>query len=188
MGSMTRSRSPKAVLYESYVTAIDALPAYSHKCSPKKFTQHQLFACLVLKDFYDLTYRSTAAMLADCSDLREVIHLESVPHFTTLEKSAKRLLASAPFNRLLTTTIERAKEHRLIKPRPKLAAIDTSPRFLGTGRVEAHQPLLRQPAEDFGKTRAKTEGRLPPIPQVGADGRCGESLYPRRPREPGAVP
>lgn len=123
---MTRSRSPKAVLFEAYLTALFALPAYSHKNSPKKFTQHQLFACLVLKDFYDLTYRATAAMLLDCSDLREAICLEKVPHFSTLEKAAKRLLISASFNRLLSTTIERAKAYRLIKPRPKLAAIDTS--------------------------------------------------------------
>jgi hypothetical protein len=32
-------------------TAQRALPLYSHRCSPKKFTQHQLFACLVLKSF-----------------------------------------------------------------------------------------------------------------------------------------
>ncbi|MEM6328827.1 MAG: transposase [Planctomycetota bacterium] len=123
---MTRSRSPKAVLCEAYSTALFALPAYSHRCSPKKFTQHQLFACLVLKDFYNLSYRATAAMLVDCSDLREAVRLERVPHFSTLEKAAKRLLVSASFNRLLATTIERAKAYRLIKPRPKLAAIDTS--------------------------------------------------------------
>ena len=123
---MTRSRSPKAVLCEAYLTAMFSLPAYSHRCSPKKFTQHQLFACLVLKDFYNLSYRATAAMLVDCSDLRQAIRLERVPHFTTLEKAAKRLLVSASFNRLLATTIERARAYRLIKPRPKLAAIDTS--------------------------------------------------------------
>lgn len=123
---MTRSRSPKAVVYEAYVTAILALPAYSHRCSPKKFTQHQLFACLVLKDFYGLSYRGVVALLADCSDLREVMNLDRVPHFTALQKAAHRLLLATSFQRLLATTIQRAKTHRLIKPRPKLVAIDTS--------------------------------------------------------------
>jgi hypothetical protein len=34
-----------------------ALLLYSHRNSPKKFTQHQLFACLVLKNFLRTDYR-----------------------------------------------------------------------------------------------------------------------------------
>jgi hypothetical protein len=33
----------------AHAAAQKALPAHAHPCSPKKFTQHQLFACLVLK-------------------------------------------------------------------------------------------------------------------------------------------
>jgi hypothetical protein len=123
---MTRSRSPRAVLCEAYATAVRALPKYSHPCSPKKFTQHQLFACLVLKDFYNLPYRGVVAMLADCSDLRGAIDLERVPHFTTLEKAAHRLLITARFRRLIEATVERARAYWIVKPRPDLAAIDTS--------------------------------------------------------------
>ena len=35
----------------AYAMARDALPKYGHRFSPKTFTQHQLFACLVLKEF-----------------------------------------------------------------------------------------------------------------------------------------
>jgi hypothetical protein len=41
------SKSPIAVLLTSLQVARDALPEYSHINSPKKFTQHQLFACLI---------------------------------------------------------------------------------------------------------------------------------------------
>jgi hypothetical protein len=59
------------------------LRAYAHKFSPKKFTQPQLFACLVLKTFLKTDYRGLAAHLAEHSDLRAVLGLEIVPHFTT---------------------------------------------------------------------------------------------------------
>lgn len=60
-------------------------------CSAKKFTQHQLFACLVLKDFYGLSYRDVVALLADCSDLRAVMNLDRVPHFTALQPPLRPL-------------------------------------------------------------------------------------------------
>lgn len=46
---MTTSKSPRRFLRVAYDAARRALPAHAHKFSPKKFTQHQLLACLVLK-------------------------------------------------------------------------------------------------------------------------------------------
>ena len=43
------SKSPLAILRTALDVAKGALPAYSHVNGPKEFTQHQLFACLVLK-------------------------------------------------------------------------------------------------------------------------------------------
>ncbi len=45
------SKSPRTVLLAALATSKLALPLYSHRHSPKKFTQHQLFACPVLKSF-----------------------------------------------------------------------------------------------------------------------------------------
>lgn len=95
------SKSPKAVLLTALAVAQQALPMYSHKCSPKKFTQYQLFACLVLKNFLKCDYRGVAAMLRDCPTLAETIGLESIPHFTTIEKAAKRLLVFPHAKQLL---------------------------------------------------------------------------------------
>lgn len=80
----------------AYATAQRALPAYSHRFSPKKFTQHQLFACLVLKEFLKTDYRGICEHLADCADLCETIELQIVPHWTTLQKAADRLLKKTP--------------------------------------------------------------------------------------------
>jgi hypothetical protein len=111
---------------EALKVAEASLPAYSHRFSPKKFTLHQLFACLVLKDFYGLTYRGTMGLLADGDSLASAIGLTTIPHWTTLQKAADRLLLSRLFRRLLSTTVERAKRAKIVRRRVRLAAVDTS--------------------------------------------------------------
>lgn len=68
------------------------LPAYSHPKSPHKFTQHQLFAILALKEFLRTDYRGIVAMLSEWSDLREVLGLERLPNYSTLCYAQQRLL------------------------------------------------------------------------------------------------
>lgn len=111
------------MLLAALATAERALPAYSHRYSPKKFTQQQLFACLVLKSFLKTDYRGVVAHLADCTSLRETLGLSSVPHYTTLQKAARRLLAAAPARRLLDATV---REHLGRKRRVRRAAIDST--------------------------------------------------------------
>jgi hypothetical protein len=123
---MKTSKSPKRVLAEALAVAEASMPTYSHRFSPKKFTLHQLFACLVLKDFYNLTYRGTVGLLADSDSLRRTIDLSCIPHDTTLQKAADRLLVEKSFRRLITTTVERARKAKLLGRRVRLAAVDTS--------------------------------------------------------------
>jgi hypothetical protein len=59
------SKSPQAVVLAALATARRALPEYAHRYSPRKFTQHQLFACLVLKNFLRTDYRGLAVHLQD---------------------------------------------------------------------------------------------------------------------------
>ena len=117
------SKSPKAVARAALEAAERVLPCYTHPNSPKKFTQHQLFACLVLKNFFKTDYRGVVAHLADHPDLREVLRLNSVPHFTTLQKASRHLLASAPVRRVLDNTI---RMHYGRRRRVKSSAIDST--------------------------------------------------------------
>ncbi len=93
---MKATKSPRRLLHTAYAAARKALPAYSHPCSPRKFTQHQLFACLALKEFQKLDYRGVWELLRDSADLCAVIELEQVPHWTTMQKAADRLLKKTP--------------------------------------------------------------------------------------------
>src|ERR1700759_173656 len=101
---MVTTKSPRRVLMVAHGVARRSMPAYSHPCSPKKFTQHQLFACLVLKEFFRLDYRGVESLLADSQSLRAVIDLRVTPDFTTLQKACARLLRMPVCNRLLDET------------------------------------------------------------------------------------
>jgi Transposase DDE domain len=126
------SKSPRRVLQVAYDAACEALPAHRHRFSPKKFTQHQLLACLVLKEFLRLDYRGLAAHLADHPDLCRLISLGVVPHYTTFQKAAVRLLAAVPGRKMFDAVLERALKDRVRKRRVRLAAVD------GTG-MESRQ-------------------------------------------------
>ena len=72
--------------------AREALPKYSCKFSRRDYTQHQLFAILVLKQFFQTDYRGIVQYLDDFSDLRRVLKLKKVPNYGTLCYAHKRLL------------------------------------------------------------------------------------------------
>lgn len=103
------TKSPRMVLAAAFKIAKQSLPAYAHRCSPRKFTQHQLFACLVLQQFLKLDYRKLQAFLLDTPCLTAVIELNTIPHFTTFQKAASRLLKSSSAQRLLDKTIRKEK-------------------------------------------------------------------------------
>ena len=117
------SKSPKAVLAMALKVAQASLRAHRHRNSPKKFTQHQLFACLVLKNFLRTDYRGLVEYLADCDSLCKTIELECVPHFTTFQKAAKRLLVNKAAQKLLDETVSMQMQRRT---RVKEAAIDST--------------------------------------------------------------
>ena len=108
------------------VIAQDVLPAYAHLYSPKRYTQPQHFACLVLKSMLDLDYRGVVELLADCSDLRNVIGLTRVPHFTTLQKAATRLLRAPVARELFDQIVHAAEECRLLSQSPSTVAVDAT--------------------------------------------------------------
>ena len=99
------SKSPLRVARRALAAGHMALSVYAHRFSPKTYTQPQLFACLVLKTFLKVDYRGVAAHLADHSDLRATLGLARVPHFTTLQKAARRLLRAPAARRLFRATI-----------------------------------------------------------------------------------
>jgi len=118
----TTSKSPKAVALAAYAVAQRTLPAHSHKFSPKRFTQPQLFVCLVLKVFHKTDYRGIVAILKDSPDLCKAFGLVNVPHFTTLQKASKRLLRLRVANELLHNSVKTFGNRKKVA----LAAVDST--------------------------------------------------------------
>jgi hypothetical protein len=115
------SKSPRKVTLEALEVARQSLPAYSHRFSPRKFTQHQLFALLVLKTHQQQDYRGVIAMLEDMPELVNELGLKTIPHYTTLQKASERILSDAALQQLLSGTVERFRKKapaRSNSPRP----------------------------------------------------------------------
>ena len=126
------SKSPRRVLQVAYDAARQAVAAHRHRFSPKKFTQPQLLACLVLKEFLRLDYRGFVEHLADHGELTRLLALEVIPHYTTLQKAATRLLEAAPARELFDAVLDRALRAKVRERRVPLAAVD------GTGMESRH--------------------------------------------------
>ena len=73
MAVSTTSKSPKAILLTALSVGQAKLADYSHRNSPKKFTQPQLFACLVLKSSLGLDYRGLEGPLDETALLRAIL-------------------------------------------------------------------------------------------------------------------
>jgi hypothetical protein len=103
------SRSLKRVLQEALQVSQRVLRRFSNRFSPHKFTQPQLFACLVMKEFLGQDYRTAARLLADSPDLQKWIGLAHPPHYTTLHKASQRLLRAERARRLLQAELARGR-------------------------------------------------------------------------------
>jgi len=93
----TLTKSPTAFATMALQIGQKALPPYSSPKSPHKFTQAQLFAILALRDFLRLDYRGIVQVLSEWSDLRKVLELERLPHYSTLCYAEQRLLKKGAF-------------------------------------------------------------------------------------------
>jgi len=85
------TESPLSFAEQAVAVARAALPTYSSKFSKKTFTWYQLAALLAVKAFLKVSYRGLVAYLRDWAELRAVLGLTRVPHFTTPQKAARRL-------------------------------------------------------------------------------------------------
>ena len=123
---MKTSKSTLKVARMALEVATESLDQYSHRKSPHKFTQPQLFACLIVKEIRKLDYRGIHIMLSEWSDLRDVLKLKKIPHFTTLCTASKRLLKKRESELFLQAILQKCKAAGLLKDNSKLAAIDST--------------------------------------------------------------
>lgn len=87
------TKSGLAVAREALAVAQRTFPPYASKRSRKDYTQHQLFALLAVRAFFQTDYRGLEQLVRDWSDLRNAIGLKAkVPNYSTVKRAADRLL------------------------------------------------------------------------------------------------
>jgi len=78
----------------AYGICKDSMRMYSSKFSRHDFTQRQLIALLMLKTRMRMRYREIVDIVSICPDIKKILDLNKVPHYTTLNKFFKRVGAS----------------------------------------------------------------------------------------------
>lgn len=93
MAGMTKSALK--VAREALAAGEAALPRFGSRFSRHDYTQPQLFALLVLRQFLRTDYRGIVSLAGEWRELREALGLSQVPHYSTLAHAAPRLLKDA---------------------------------------------------------------------------------------------
>jgi len=145
------SKSPRTVALTALAVGRQVYADYSHRYSPKVFTQPQLFACLVLMGYLRTDYRGIEAHLRDLPAYAQWLGLSRIPDHSTLHKAAQRLFGAHLTTRLLAASVQLMLGRRRIIP---LAAADSSglesghrsPYFVqrrARGQKKARNPLYQ---------------------------------------------
>jgi hypothetical protein len=86
------------------------LNLYSCKYSKRVYTQHQLLALVLLKEYISTDYRDFVELIYLTSNIKDKLGLDKIPHFTTLQKFVSRIPSSL-FNLVLSRTLKLFYSH-----------------------------------------------------------------------------
>jgi hypothetical protein len=98
---MLTCKSPRKVMLWTYALARHCLPKHSCKFSRHDFTLPQLFACLIVREHQNKSYRGIEALLRDSSHWCREIGMKKVPDHNTLCRAFHALLDGSRVNRLM---------------------------------------------------------------------------------------
>jgi IS5 family transposase len=175
---METSQSPRTVLNAAHRLALRVSPAYACEFSRHDFTLPQLFACLVLREFYGLSYRRTEKLLCDSPQWLADIGLYAVPDHNTLWRAFNLILKTRRINRLLDLQVKHFTQIIPLRLWQKPLALDSTC-FEQHHRSAHYDRRCRQ-------MRNKDEARLRKRPEK--PGSWGASVNASRSRSLSAMP
>ena len=82
------------------------LPERAHRFAPRRYTQPQLFACLLLREYLHLDYRSAEEVIGASDSLRRILWLRCVPDYSTLWRFAQEKVTPELIEQALTETLK----------------------------------------------------------------------------------
>jgi hypothetical protein len=101
--SISKNIYKKLTILSKNLLQSKQIPLYRTKFSKKEFTTYQLLTLLIIKTYENKGYRKFIEFL-EASKIPEWLHLKKIPHFTTLQKFAKRLDINFLENLLLASS------------------------------------------------------------------------------------
>lgn len=123
---MLSSQSPRKVLVLAWQVGTQCLPRYASRFSRHTYTLPQLFACLVLRQFYNLSYRKAEALLRDSPSWREAIELVGTPDHNTMCDAFDVIVRSEQVETMLDELSAAFEKAGLLELNRKPLAIDSS--------------------------------------------------------------
>src|SRR5689334_6501885 len=90
---MNKKRDSRYVVMAriAYALTRATFPMYAHRNSPKRFTQPQLAACVLMMFYLGISYRDMEDWLLATDKVCEVLELKEVPDHSTLYRMYKRM-------------------------------------------------------------------------------------------------
>jgi hypothetical protein len=110
MVPMLTCKSPRKVMRVAYAFAVQVLPAHSSKFSRHDFTLAQLFACLVVREHQNKSYRGVEALLRDARHWCKAIGMRRVPDHNTLCRATRVVMTGRRVSGLLDLMARWANE------------------------------------------------------------------------------
>lgn len=110
----------------AYEMAAKVLPMYSSRFSRKDYTFPQLYACLILKAFFDMSYRGIEAFLRDVPEWYIKIGLQRVPDHNTLRNAFAVLTTGEKTNAMMDRMAKRFDELGWLNLHEKPLCIDST--------------------------------------------------------------
>lgn len=113
----TMKEKEKTVYYRFVEQMLNALRIahvrrYPHKHDPKKYGVWAHACLLALRQLEDKSYRFIVDMVAEMPRLLNLLEIEQSPHWTTLQKAAKRFRGNL-IERLVESFVRRTKSQRI---------------------------------------------------------------------------
>lgn len=116
----------------AFEVAQSVVPDRRHRFAPKRYTQPQLLACVLVKEYLALDYRTARETIELSGPIREAFGLDSVPDHTTLWRFARDGATPEVVAAALVETVSRLKASgRPSGPDPPLVAIDSTGLYCG---------------------------------------------------------
>jgi hypothetical protein len=114
------------VLLAAYRLAAHVLPDHASRFARHDFTLAQLFACLVLRAFYGLSYRRTEQLLHDSPRWLADLGLSCAPDHNTLWRASGLVLTTRRVNRMLDLQAVAFARAGLLRLSRKPLALDST--------------------------------------------------------------